>query len=166
MCKRAYFFGPVIIALITVLHFSINPAYSATRMPAFSLENVITGKEVGSDSFAGKSLLVTFFATWCPPCIQEIPNLIEVQNEFGPKKFSVVALSVDQNGKTVVKRMVEKKNINYPVMMADNSVTRDFGGVYGIPTSFLVNKKGNVVKKYTGYIPHSVLVNDIKQVLQ
>ena len=166
MCKRAYFFGPVIISLITVLHFSINPAYSATRMPAFSLENVITGKEVGSDSFAGKSLLVTFFATWCPPCIQEIPNLIEVQNEFGPKKFSVVALSVDQNGKTVVKRMVEKKNINYPVMMADNSVTRDFGGVYGIPTSFLVNKKGNVVKKYTGYIPHSVLVNDIKQVLQ
>ncbi len=166
MCKRAYFFGPVIIALITVLYFSINPAYSATRMPAFSLENVITGKEVGSDSFAGKSLLVTFFATWCPPCIQEIPNLIEVQNEFGPKKFSVVALSVDQNGKTAVKRMVEKKNINYPVMMADNSVTRDFGGVYGIPTSFLVNKKGNVVKKYTGYIPHSVLVNDIKQVLQ
>lgn len=166
MCKRAYFFGPVIVALITVLHFSNNPAYSATRMPSFSLENVITGKEVGSDSFAGKSLLVTFFATWCPPCIQEIPNLIEVQNEFGPKKFSVVALSVDQKGKTVVKRMVEKKNINYPVMMADSSVTRDFGGVYGIPTSFLVNKKGNVVKKYTGYIPHSVLVKDIKQVLQ
>jgi thiol-disulfide isomerase/thioredoxin len=166
MCKRAYIFGPVIIALIIVLQFSNNPAYSATRMPAFSLENVITGKEVGSDSFAGKSLLITFFATWCPPCIQEIPNLIEVQNEFGPKKFSVVALSVDQKGKTVVKRMVEKKNINYPVMMADSSVTRDFGGVYGIPTSFLVNKKGNVVKKYTGYIPHSVLVNDIKQVLQ
>lgn len=166
MCKRAYFYAPVILVLITVLQLSITPAYSATRMPAFSLENVITGKEVNSDSFAGKSLLVTFFATWCPPCIQEIPNLIEVQNEFGPRKFSVIALSVDQEGSTVVKRMVEKKNINYPVMMADNRVTRDFGGVYGIPTSFLVNKKGNVVKKYTGYIPHSVLINDIKQVLK
>lgn len=166
MCKRAYFYAPVILVLMTVLQLFINPAYSATRMPAFSLENVITGKEVKSDSFAGKSLLVTFFATWCPPCIQEIPNLIEVQNEFGPRKFSVIALSVDQEGSTVVKRMVEKKNINYPVMMADNRVTRDFGGVYGIPTSFLVNKKGNVVKKYTGYIPHSVLINDIKQVLK
>ncbi len=166
MCKRAYFYAPVILVLITVLQFFSNPAYSATRMPSFSLENVITGKEVDSDSFAGKSLLVTFFATWCPPCIQEIPNLIEVQNEFGPGKFSVIALSVDQDGSTVVKRMVEKKNINYPVMMADNRVTRDFGGVYGIPTSFLVNKKGNVVKKYTGYIPHSVLINDIKQVLK
>lgn len=166
MCKRAYFYAPVILVLITVLQLFITPAYSATRMPAFSLKNVITGKEVNSDSFAGKSLLVTFFATWCPPCIQEIPNLIEVQNEFGPRKFSVIALSVDQEGSTVVKRMVEKKNINYPVMMADNRVTRDFGGVYGIPTSFLVNKKGNVVKKYTGYIPHSVLINDIKQVLK
>jgi len=66
----------------------------------------------------------------------------------------------------VVKRLVEKKSINYPVMMADQRTTRDFGGVYGIPTSFLVNGKGNVVKKYTGYIPHSVLIKDIKQVLE
>ncbi len=166
MCKRAYFFAPVIIVLITVLQFLIIPAYSATRMPAFSLENVKTGEEVASDTFAGKSLLITFFATWCPPCIQEIPNLIEVQNEFGPKKFSVVALSVDQGGSTLVKKLVEKKKINYPVMMADSRVTSDFGGVYGIPTSFLVNSRGNVVKKYTGYIPHSVLIKDIKQVLQ
>jgi thiol-disulfide isomerase/thioredoxin len=166
MSKRAYFFTPVVIVLITVLQFLIIPAYSATRMPAFSLENVKTGEEVGSDTFAGKSLLITFFATWCPPCIQEIPNLIEVQNEFGPKKFSVVALSVDQGGSTLVKKLVEKKKINYPVMMADSRVTSEFGGVYGIPTSFLVNSKGNVVKKYTGYIPHSVLINDIKQVLQ
>lgn len=167
MCKRAYFFAPVVIVLMTVLQFLIIPAsYSATRMPAFSLENVKTGEEVGSDTFAGKSLLITFFATWCPPCIQEIPNLIEVQNEFGPKKFSVVALSVDQGGSTLVKKLVEKKKINYPVMMADSRVTSEFGGVYGIPTSFLVNNKGNVVKKYTGYIPHSVLINDIKQVLQ
>jgi len=166
MCKRAYFFAPVIIVLITVLQFLIIPAYSATRMPAFSLENVKTGEEVASDTFAGKSLLITFFATWCPPCIQEIPNLIEVQNEFGPKKFSVVGLSVDQGGSTLVKKLVEKKKINYPVMMADSRVTSDFGGVYGIPTSFLVNSRGNVVKKYTGYIPHSVLIKDIKQVLQ
>lgn len=166
MCKRAHFFAPVIIVLITVLQFLIIPAYSATRMPAFSLENVKTGEEVASDTFAGKSLLITFFATWCPPCIQEIPNLIEVQNEFGPKKFSVVALSVDQGGSTLVKKLVEKKKINYPVMMADSRVTSDFGGVYGIPTSFLINRRGNVVKKYTGYIPHSVLIKDIKQVLQ
>ena len=166
MGKQVYVSVFAVIVVFSTLLFSVNPLYSATKMPSFSLENVITGVEVSSEAFAGKSLLITFFATWCPPCIQEIPNLIEVQNAFGEENFSVVALSVDQEGRKVVKRVVEKKNINYPVMMADNSVTRDFGGVYGIPTSFLVNSRGNVVKKYTGYIPHSVLVNDIKQVLK
>ena len=166
MGKRVYMFVSTVIVVLTTLLFSVNPLYSATKMPSFSLESVTTGMAVSSETFAGKSLLITFFATWCPPCIQEIPNLIEVQNTFGEGNFSVIALSVDQEGPKVVRRIVEKKNINYPVMMADDSVTRDFGGVYGIPTSFLVNSRGNVVKKYTGYIPHSVLVNDIKQVLQ
>jgi len=166
MHKRAYFLLTVLIALITVNFHDVTLARSATKMPTFALEDVLTGKDVDSKRFAGKSLLITFFATWCPPCIQEIPNLIEVQDEFGPTDFSVVALSMDQEGSEVVKRMVEKKKINYPVMMADSRVTRDFGGVYGIPTSFLVNRRGNVVKKYTGYIPHSVLINDIKQVLE
>ncbi|MEE4167136.1 MAG: TlpA disulfide reductase family protein [Desulfocapsaceae bacterium] len=166
MGKQVCTFVSVVTVVMAVLLCSVSPLHSATKMPSFSLENVLTGAEVDSETFAGKSLLITFFATWCPPCIQEIPNLIEVHNTFGPENFSVVALSVDQEGRSVVKRIVEKKNINYPVMMADSSVTRDFGGVYGIPTSFLVNSRGNVVKKYTGYIPHSVLVNDIKQVLQ
>lgn len=165
MQRNAFFFTSVAVVWAMSLVLILSPVCAATKMPSFSLEDVISGENVASSSFAGKSLLVTFFATWCPPCIQEIPNLIEVQNEFSSKKFSVVALSVDQEGKTVVKRMVEKKKINYPVMMADDNVTRDFGGVYGIPTSFLVNSRGNVVKKYTGYIPHSVLIKDIKQVL-
>lgn len=166
MRKRVTFIRPVMMALLAGILLSVQAAGAATKMPAFSLENVITGQDVNSEIFTGKSLLITFFATWCPPCIQEIPTLIDVQNEFGPKRFSVVGLSVDQEGSKVVKRLVEKKSINYPVMMADQRTTRDFGGVYGIPTSFLVNGKGNVVKKYTGYIPHSVLIKDIKQVLE
>ena len=166
MYIRANRFVAVLVVLAAVLAGGVLPGIAATKMPSFALEDVITGKEISSKSFAGKSLLVTFFATWCPPCIQEIPTLIDVQNEFGPKQFSVIGLSVDQNGSKVVKQLVERTKINYPVMMADNSVTRDFGGVYGIPTTFLVNTRGNVVKKYTGYIPHSVLIKDIKQVLK
>ena len=166
MCKRTNGFIPAVMIIVAALFFSAVSSAAATKMPPFSLEDVLTGEEIKSETFAGKSLLITFFATWCPPCIQEIPTLIEVQNEFGPKKFSVIGLSVDQEGSKIVKQLVERKKINYPVMMADNSVTREFGGVYGIPTSFLVNTRGNVVKKYTGYIPHSVLIKDIRQVLK
>jgi len=137
---------------------------AATKMPDFSLEDVVTGKNIDSNSFNGQSLLVVFFATWCPPCIQEIPNLIQLHSDYKSDGFSVVAISVDQE-KGVVQKMVDKKEINYPVMMADNSVTRDFGGVYGIPTSFLVSSSGSVVKKYSGYVPHSVLVKDLEQII-
>jgi len=139
-------------------------AGAATKMPSFELEDVITGTSIASSTFKGKSLFVTFWATWCPPCVQEIPSLIKLQNEYSDNGFSVVAISVDQE-KRVVQKMVDRKEINYPVMMADKSVTRDFGGVYGIPTSFLVSKKGTVVKKYSGFVPHSVLVKDLQQII-
>ncbi len=142
----------------------IRDAEAATKMPSFELEDVVTGAPIASTSFEGKSLLVTFWATWCPPCIQEIPNLIKLQNEYSANGFSVVAISVDQE-KGVVQKMVNRKEINYPVMMADKAVTRDFGGVYGIPTSFLVSKKGTVVKRYSGFVPHSVLVKDLQQII-
>lgn len=145
---------------------SVHTVSAATRMPSFSLEDVVTGDTVDSAFFKGKTLLVTFFATWCPPCMQEIPDLIKLQNEYAAKGFSVLGLSVDQGGAGIVKKLVEKRSINYPVLLADGAVAREFGGVVGIPTSFLVNSKGQVVKKYPGYVPHMILENDIERVMQ
>ena len=138
---------------------------ASTKMPAFALESVRDGKRIGSEIFEGKALLVTFFATWCPPCLQEIPSLVKLQDEFGPNGFSVVALSVDQGGSQPVAELVEQQAINYPVLMADAQTAENFGGVYGIPVSFLVNKSGNVVKRYPGLVPHSVLAKDVQSLV-
>lgn len=163
--RKTFHFFLIIFFISSIYPLSAaNSVSAASKMPAFELEDVVSGKAVNSDIFSGKSLLVVFFATWCPPCVQEIPNLIKLQKQYKENDFSVVALSVDQE-KKVVQRMVERKSINYPVMMADKAVTRDFGGVYGIPTSFLVSRKGTVVKKYSGYVPHSVLVRDLEQII-
>ncbi len=153
--------------LLAALLFILLPqsASASKSMPSFSLPDVVTGDMVDSKDFDGKTLLVTFFATWCPPCMQEVPDLISLQNKYAPKGFSVVALSVDQGGMGVVKKLVEKRSINYPVLLADSSTARNFGGVVGIPTSFLVNSKGHVVKKYPGYVPHTILENDIKRIM-
>ena len=155
----------VLSACAVLLLLTAGNVSAAKTMPAFSLSNAVTGATVNSSEFAGKTLLVTFFATWCPPCMQEVPSLIDLQKVYGPKGFSVVGLSVDQSGARVVKRLVERRSINYPVLMAESSTARDFGGVVGIPTSFLVNSKGVVVKKYPGYVPHTVLENDIKRIM-
>ena len=142
-----------------------SPGFSAVKMPSFVLKDVVAGETVASDSFAGNIVLVTFFATWCAPCVLEVPNLIELQNKYVGKGFSVVAISVDQVESDVVAAFVKEKGINYPVLMATDAVLRGFGGVYGLPTSFMVNRDGKVVKRYTGYVDHSVFVKDIKQML-
>ncbi len=135
------------------------------KMVHFNLPSAAENKMVDSKQFEGKVLLVTFFATWCPPCIQEIPNLIDLQNTYGSKGFSVIGMSVDEGGVPPVKRMIDRTGINYPVLMADNEVARGFGGITGIPVSFLVNHKGELVKKYLGYVEHSVLDEEIKKML-
>ena len=148
MCKRAYFFGPVIIALITVLYFSINPAYSATRMPAFSLENVITGKEVGSDSFAGKSLLVTFFATWCPPCIEEIPSMNAAWEVLEKKGYGMLAINAGE-GRPAVEIFLDKIPIDFPVLLGDNNSLPNWS-VRALPTTIIVNADGEVIFEALG----------------
>jgi len=155
----------LLLTAFLLVFLSVSSVSAASKMPAFSLPDVVTGDTVDSTEFEGKTLLVTFFATWCPPCMQEIPNLIQLQNDLGDKGFSVLGLSVDQGGAAIVKKLVEKRSINYPVLLADGGTARDFGGVVGIPTSFLVNSKGQVVKKYPGFVPHVVLENDIKRIM-
>ncbi len=134
-------------------------------MPEFSLSSAVDGKEVSSSDFEGQVLLVTFFATWCPPCRQEIPTLIKLQKKYAPKGFSVIGLSVDEKGPKVVVKLIEKEKINYPVLMSDSRTAKGFGGIAGIPTSFLVNRKGEIVKRYPGYVPLSLLEKDIKSEL-
>ena len=155
----------MLFAGFLVLLLLAQPAAAAKKMPSFALSDVMTGDTIDSKHFLGKTLLVTFFATWCPPCMQEIPDLIRLQETYQDKGFSVVGLSVDGSGAKTVRKLVEKRSINYPVLMANGATARDFGGVPGIPTSFLINSKGTVVKKYPGYVSHIILENDIKNVM-
>ena len=165
MKKQKLFHLPVLCALLTLTVLWTVTSQAATQMPSFALESVRDGKIVESNIFDGKVLLLTFFATWCPPCVEEIPALVQLQNELADAGFSVVGLSVDQQGSAIVAKFVEKRSINYPVLLAESKTTQDFGGIYGIPVAFLVNKSGNVVKKYTGYVQHRVLEKDIRSLL-
>ena len=149
-----------------LLFLSCSIAGASAPMPQFSLSSVTDGKKVSSADYQGKVLLITFFATWCPPCRQEIPTLKKLHEELGPQGFAVLGLSVDEGGSKIVNKLVEQEQINYPVLMADRSTANDFGGIAGIPTSFLINRDGNVVKKYPGYIPHKLLERDIKALLK
>lgn len=153
--------------LLVLLCLWVFPAgvQGAVNMPPFALPAAVDGVIVTSEHYQGKAMLITFFATWCPPCLQEIPALKEVHAKFEQQGFAVVALSVDEGGSEVVARLVRQASINYPVLMADRTTTHNFGDVVAIPTSFLVNKNGHVVKKYPGFVPQGLLERDIESVL-
>lgn len=165
MKKRDYFIRLLIAALALSGLLWTTEGRTATKMPTFALENVRDGKIVDSNSLKGRVLLLTFFATWCPPCLEEVPTLVKLQQEMEGAGFSVIGMSVDQQEPSIIAKFVEKRAINYPVLLAESKTTMDFGGIYGIPVAFLVNKAGNVVKKYTGYVDHAILEKDIRSLL-
>ena len=135
------------------------------QMVHFKLPSLVDNAMINTKELEGQVLLVTFFATWCPPCIQEIPTLISLQKSFKSKGFSVVAFSVDEGDPAPLYKLIEKYGINYPVLLADDAIAKGFGGVTGIPVAFLVNHKGEIVKKYLGYVEHDVLEEEIKSML-
>jgi len=106
--QKMFRLGFFCILLTCIALWSVG-ARAATPMPDFALENVLDGKIVDSKSFQGKVLLLTFFATWCPPCVEEIPTLVKLQKDLSAAGFSVIGLSVDQQGPAPVAKFIEKK---------------------------------------------------------
>ena len=161
--------GFILFLLFTaVFAFTSSPSEAAPKVPFFALPSATDGKTVDIRSFNGKIVLINFFATWCPPCRQEILSLIDLQDEFGTKQFAVIGISMDEGSRRakIVSKFTDKLGINYPVVLADDKIDRKFGGIIGIPQSFLVDQEGTVVKSYPGYVEHDTFKNDIARLLK
>lgn len=161
MTKKVFTGG---LAVVLTLCLSVL-SMAGTEMPPFSLKNVQSGKITDSSEFKDKAVFLAFFATWCPPCRQEAPALVRLQKEYADQGFSVVAISMDQGKIKEVEKFIEEFSVNYPILMGDYDVIQAYGGIYTIPTSFLVDKEGNVVKMYQGAASYAELVKDVSSVL-
>jgi thiol-disulfide isomerase/thioredoxin len=110
----------------------------------------LDGQTISSSSWRGKVTLLNFWATWCPPCKAEIPDLIALQNKYRDQ-LQIIGISEDATA-DVVKRFVAEHNINYPIVMATPDVERAFPGVSGLPTSFMLDRDGRIVAKHVGLL--------------
>ena len=136
-----------------------------TSMPAFSLTSAQDGSTIHSRDFAGQTLVVAFFATWCPPCRQEVPTLIALQEKYGNGDFTVLGISVDQGDARGVRNFMSELGINYPVVMSGPDTPRNFGDVFGIPTTFLIDRQGEIIQRFDGYVDIRVLERELQAVL-
>lgn len=135
------------------------------KAPDFALKS-LDGKTVKLSDFKGKVVIIDFWATWCPPCRKGIPDLISIQNEF-KKDVVIIGVSLD-NEKTIkdVPGFAKQYGINYPIVYGNQKVVDDYGGIQGIPTAFIVDKKGNVADMHVGLVPKDTYVNKIKELLK
>jgi len=133
--------------------------------PAWKLKD-LAGNIVTSDQFKGKVVVVDFWATWCPPCKGEIPGYIALQKKYAADGLVFVGISVDEDGPEVVRKFVKQYGINYPIVMFNEDVVNAFGPIEGYPTTFIIDRDGNIVDKKLGAKPTEFYEKEILAVLK
>lgn len=134
----------------------------------------LDGKDVSLSQYKGKVVLVNFWATWCEPCYIEIPWLIEMQQKYETKGFTVLGVSMDEEGKSAVLPFLAKERfnvngqklpMNYPMVLGSEDIAEKFGGLLGYPTSFLISRDGKEIKKIQGLISYEEITKAIESQL-
>jgi peroxiredoxin len=155
----------VVIALVAV-YFAKRTPFEERRprvgdsAPEIQLGG-LSGKMVSLADYRGGVVLVNFWATWCPPCKQELKWFEKVFEEYEDEGFTVVAISIDE----ATPEQVIDLGLAFPVVVANDRVKEAYGGVSGVPVSFLVGRDGRVIKKVRKVYPEDALRADVKAAL-
>jgi peroxiredoxin len=132
--------------------------------PDFSLKDV-NGREVKLSDYRGKVVLLNFWATWCGPCKIEIPWFIDFEQRYKDRGFAVLGVSMDEDGWESVKPYIEGRKVNYRVVIGNDEVADQYGGVSSLPTSFILDQTGRIASVHVGLVSKSVYQNEIEHLL-
>ncbi len=124
----------------------------------------VDGAVVDLKAFDGKIRVVDFWATWCPPCRMAIPHLNELHRKYRERGVAVLGISVDENPK-VLAAFSEEVRIEYPSLRTSEQVEKAFGGIVGLPSTFVLDREGRVHQSYVGQMNPEDLENDIQALL-
>jgi cytochrome c biogenesis protein CcmG/thiol:disulfide interchange protein DsbE len=143
---------------------NVKPQAKRNPVPDFTLRGA-DGAQVSLAAYKGKVVLVNFWATWCGPCKIEIPWFEEFQRTYKDRGFTVVGLSMDEDGWDAVKPYVERRKINYPVVLATERIRQMYGGVENLPTTFIVDKQGRIAATHIGLVNKTTYQKAIEELL-
>jgi cytochrome c biogenesis protein CcmG/thiol:disulfide interchange protein DsbE len=144
---------------------SVKPDKERHPAPEFTLKDA-DGKTVRLEDYKGKVVLLDFFATWCGPCKIEIPWFMEWERKHKDKGFSVLGISMDDEGWEVVKPFLADLKVNYRVVIGNDSTAQLYGGVDALPTTFLIDRNGKIAAVHIGLASKKAFEDGIEQLLQ
>jgi peroxiredoxin len=132
--------------------------------PDFTL-TTLDGRRVKLSDYRGKAVLLNFWATWCGPCKVEIPWFMDLEKQYGNQGLVVLGVAMDDDGKDGVTKFAKDMKIDYTVLLGNDDVADQYGGVEGLPTTFYLDRNGKIVKKVAGLVSHSEIEDGIKEAL-
>jgi thiol-disulfide isomerase/thioredoxin len=150
---KAWMLSALILCGFAGALFPASPAFALPLAPNFAAVS-LDGKSVASSQLAGKVYIVNFFASWCPPCRAEIPDMVAIQTKYGRKGFTFIGVAVNET-EPRIRAFIKNNKITYPVVMVNDKLVSAFsvfinGGLRAIPTSFVVNSSGRITQVITG----------------
>lgn len=110
----------------------------------------LSGKEVRLSDLRGKVVLLNFWASWCPPCREEMPSMVKLNKSMAGKPFQMLAVSIDEKGKAAVEAYSAKSGISLPFYLDTEGKGSRLYGTTGVPETFIIDKKGVILKKIIG----------------
>ena len=141
------------------------PSSSLGEAPDFTLPT-LAGDSLRLSDLRGQIVLLNFWATWCAPCIQEIPDLIALHDELSPHGFTVVGVSLDEEGSDFVKIFTERFGITYPLPLdEEGTVSEAYGGVWALPTTYVIDPEGQIMQRVVGLFPVEEMRAEFRQML-
>lgn len=135
------------------------------QAPAFSLKS-LEGRSVRSADLRGKPLIVDFWATWCGPCRMSMPHLDAMQSRYAKQGLTVLGISVDESGVAPVRRYAAKSGIKFTLAMANDDMLEAYGPIRSIPTTFFINRKGEIVRRVVGYVDGETMEGYVREILE
>jgi len=161
----------IAVAYITVTQPKAETTSPAVPAPAESMENMaapdfalpdLEAKTVRLSDFEGQVRIIDFWATWCPPCRKEIPHFQALHEQYGDDGLIIIGVSLDKNGAEAVIPFGQKMKMTYTSVIGNPEVAQSYGGIQYIPTTFIVDKEGQIYRKYVGYTDMATLEADVK----
>jgi len=161
----------ILFFIVVIILFIINNSTDDTKQGPYPPNySEYQGEVLKLSDLKGKVVLIDFWATWCAPCREGIPDLVALKNEFKDKGVEIVGISVDaltRGGATAadVIPFINAYKVNYPVVRGDELVINAFGGIHTIPTSFLIDKEGRIVAKFEQLVSKETYVENLNKIL-
>jgi peroxiredoxin len=140
------------------------PGAVGSTAPAFALKDV-DGKSLNLADYRGKVVLLDYWATWCVPCRSEIPHFVEFQDKYAAQGFQVMGISMD-DGPQPVQDFYKQFKMNYPVAMGTTQLAESYGGILGLPVTFLIGRDGKIAAKYVGLTETPVIQQKLESLLK